>query len=263
MSGYRKPEGRDTFNAMDRELKNRLLITGIVFVVLLGARIGWMMYERRDEGAGPARQPSYETVSQDDLVPTHKFFAYDLKSAQKEMAGKTVWVRAGNQIPYYPYNPAKKSVNFQKQMGLLSPLEKLSIEDIILQKAPVKLASGQVAVASKQIMAVVKMEGALGSYALSIGTNTGDDYTFTVNEIVLSQDPHEMYKHWPAEIWKAIDNHEVKEGMNERQAEFALGTDISAGPGDYGNRVVEYNNLGRPVQVTFDKNKAVKVVQVQ
>jgi hypothetical protein len=246
---------------MERELRNRLIYTAIAFLVLLGARIAWLAYERRDTGVVPVRQETY-TGNPDDYVKTHKIFAYDLKSAQKEMVGQPMWVRAGNQIPYYHYTPAAHSVNFQKRAGLLAPIEKLTVDDVILQKAPAKLTPGQVAVVSKQIMIVFKRDGDTNSYAASIGTNVGDDYTFTVNEILFSQDPHEMYKHWPPDIWGAIEQHQVKEGMNELQSEFALGTDMSTGPGDYGDRVVEFYNLGKPVQVTFAKNKAIKVEQV-
>ena len=245
---------------MEPELKRRLIYTGIIFSVLIGGRIGWMAYERRDTGAAPVRKETSVT-NQDELVQTHKIFAYDVKSAKKELVDKPVWVRAGNQIPYYHYNAAAHSVNFQKQAGLLAPIEKLTVEDIILQKAPAKLASGQVAISQKQVMAVFKRDGDAGGYAFSIGSNVGDDYTLTINELVLAQDPHEMYKHWSAEIWSAIARHEVKEGMNELQAEFAVGTDRALGPGEYGDRVVEFGNLGKPVQVTFVRNKAVKVVQ--
>ncbi|MBZ5523725.1 MAG: hypothetical protein LAP21_15945 [Acidobacteriia bacterium] len=245
---------------MEPDLRKRLILTGIAFVILVGARVGWMVYERRDTGAAPVRKETY-VANQDDLVPQHKIFAYDVKSAKKELADKPMWVRSGNQIPYYHYNAAAHSVNFQKKAGMLAPIEKLTVEDIILQKAPVKLASGQVAVSQKDVVAVFKREGDAASYAFTIGTNVGDDYTLMINEILLSQDPHEMYKHWPAETWSAIERHEVKEGMNELQAEFAVGTDMSVGPGDYGNRVVEFGNLGKPVQVTFAKNKAVKIVK--
>ncbi|HWZ45129.1 MAG TPA: hypothetical protein VNW97_16760 [Candidatus Saccharimonadales bacterium] len=245
---------------MEPELKRRLIYTGIIFTVLIGGRIGWLAYERRDEGSAPVRKEAVVT-NQDDLVKTHKIFAYDVKSAKKELVGKPVWVRAGNQIPYYHYNAASQSVNFQKQAGLLAPIEKLTVEDIILQKAPAKLASGQVAISQKQIMVVFKIDGDASGYAISIGSNVGEDYTLTINELLLAQDPHEMYKHWSAEIWSAIARHEVKEGMNELQAQFALGTDMELGPGEAGDRVVEFGNLGRPVQVTFARNKAVKVVQ--
>jgi len=46
------------------------------------------------------------------------------------------------------------------------------------------------------------------------------------------EDPHQLYKHWPAETWSAIDQHQAKQGMSELQAAFALGANISSGEGD-------------------------------
>ena len=48
--------------------------------------------------------------------------------------------------------------------------------------------------------------------------------------------------------------------MSELQVSFALGTSANAGVGDYGNRSMEYTNNGKPVKITFVKNKAVSVV---
>lgn len=247
---------------MDPDLKKRLIYTAIAGVVLIGARLGYMAWERRDPGVTPVRQQAADTGNQDDYVKTHKIFAYSLKSAQKEMVGNPVWVKTGYQIPYYHYDTASHTVSFAKRVGLLPPLEKFTVDDVVLQKAPAKLAPGQVAVASKDILIVFKRDGDKGSYAAPIGTNVGDDFTFTVNETFYSSDPHEMYKHWPPDIWAAIEQHQVKEGMNELQSGLALGTEMAVGPGDYGNRVVEFTNMGKPVQVAFAKNKAIKVTPV-
>src|SRR5258708_40305812 len=81
------------------------------------------------------------------------------------MVGNPVWVKTGYQISYYHYDPASHSVNFQKRVGLLPPLEKFTVDDVVLQKAPAKLASGQVTVASKDVLIVFKREGDKGSYA--------------------------------------------------------------------------------------------------
>jgi hypothetical protein len=119
-----------------------------------------------------------------------------------------------------------------------------------------------VAVIQKQVMAVFERAGEPGSYAVSIGTNMGDNYSFpSVNDMFFFEDPHELYKHWPADIWSAIEQHQAKQGMNELQAAFALGADASVGPGDYGNRTVEYANNGKPVTLIFEKNKATSVTE--
>src|SRR5262249_43219390 len=159
------------------------------------------------------------------------------------------------------YDAAAKSVNFKKQVGLLPPLAKLDVKDITLQREPVSLKPGQVAVVQKQIMAVFEKAGEPGTYAASFGVNTGDEFTFWGNEVFFFDDRHELYKHWPADVWTAIEQHQAKQGMNELQATFALGSNMSVDGNDYGNRTIEFANAGKPVTVTFEKNKATTITQ--
>ncbi|MGC2695807.1 MAG: hypothetical protein WA738_08445 [Candidatus Angelobacter sp.] len=244
---------------MDADLKKRLKLTLIIFVAAVVLQAAYLIYSRRDTGA-PAKkaEPTYSS-NQDDYVTTRKIVPYDLASAKQEMVGKPAWVKNGNQTSYYRYDTAMHSVNLSRQAGLLPPIAKLQIEDVIVQKQPVSLKPGQIAVVQKQIMAVFEKAGEQGRYAASIGTNTGDDYTFTVNDVLLFDDPHELYKHWPPEIWSAIDQHQAKEGMSELQASFALGTNANADGEKPGDRSIEYDNAGKKVTMTFEKNKAVKI----
>ena len=247
---------------MDAEAKKKILIPAVVILVIAAVRIGFMVYERRDTGAGPKKPETTYSANMDDYVTPHKIFPYNVESAKKELVGKAVWVKTGNLLPYYAYDAAAHSVNFKKKAGLLPPLAKLQVKDVVLQREPVALKPGQVAVVQKQIMAVFEKAGEPGTFAASFGMNTGDDYSFSeVNDIFFFEDPHELYKHWPADTWKAVDQHQAKQGMSELQASFALGSNMSADGGDYGNRTIEFANAGKPVTVTFEKNKATTITQ--
>jgi hypothetical protein len=68
-----------------------------------------------------------------------------------------------------------------------------------------------------------------------------------------------LYKHWPPDVWSAIDRHEAQKGMNELQVSFALGSMVSASSGDFGNRVAQYRKDGGLVSVTFEKNRAITI----
>ena len=242
---------------MEPESRKRLQIVLIVGILLVVARTAYIFYERRQ----PVPQPKQETYSSnlDDYVTPPKIFPYDLKSANKELDRKTVWVKAGNAVPYYRYSTASHTAEVKHQAGVLPPLEKLGIKDVILQKMPASVKEGQVAVVRKQVFAVFDVPGEQGTFASSIGTSMGDDFNFTANDVFFFADPHQLYKHWPPDIWKAVDEHQAKVGMNELQAGFALGTSANVSSGDYGNRTVEYTNNGNPVKVTFENNRAVSV----
>jgi hypothetical protein len=242
---------------VEPDWRKRVRIILIIGIVLVVARTAYIFYERRQ----PLPQPKQERYSSnlDDYVTPPKIFPYDLKSANKELDGKTVWVRSGNFVPYYRYSPASHSAELKHQTGLLPPLEKLQIKDVVLQKMPASLKEGQVSVVQKQFLAVFDIPGEKGTFAAPVGTAVGDDSNFTANDVFFFADPHELYKHWPADIWKAIDQHQAKVGMSELQAGFALGTSANVSSGDYGNRTIEYTNGSSPVKVTFENNQAVSV----
>jgi len=170
-----------------------------------------------------------------------------------------MWVKTGNILPYYSYDAAAHTVNFKRQAGLLPPIAKLQVKDVVLARDAAPPKVGEVTVIQKKIMAVFEKAGEPGTFAAAIGANTSDDYTFTANDNFFFEDPHQLYKHWAAETWSAIDQHEAKQGMSELQASFALGTNVSASEGDYGNRTIEFANAGKPVTVVFEKNKATSV----
>jgi hypothetical protein len=237
-------------------LKKQLGITFLVFVVAGGIEVGYLMWSRRDTST-PKKQETTYSSNLDDYVTPRRIVPYDLASAKKELVGKPVWVKSGNNVPYYRYNA--HTVNFSREAGLLPPLAKLQVKDVVLARKPVALKPGQFAVVKNEVMAVFEKAGEPGLYAASIGTNQGDDYTFFVNDLLFYEDPHELYKHWPPEIWNAIDQHKAIVGMSELQAGFALGTSGSVDSDKYGDRTIEFNNAGNPVTVTFEKNKAVQV----
>jgi len=242
---------------MEADSRKRLQIILLIAVVLTIARTAYIFHERRQ----PLPSEKKETYSSnlDDYVTFPKVYPFDLKSAKKELDGKTVWVRAGNAVPYYRYNAASHTAELNRKAGLLPPLEKLQIKDIILQRIPAALKEGHIAVVQKQFLAVFDISGEQGTFAAPIGTAVGDDFNFTANDILFFADPHELYSHWPADVWKAIDQHQAITGMSELQTGFALGTAGSVSSGDYGNRSIEFSNNGNPVKVTFEKNRAVSV----
>jgi hypothetical protein len=73
------------------------------------------------------------------------------------------------------------------------------------------------------------------------------------------EDPHELYKHWPADVWQAVAQHEVKPGMNELQADFAVGMGALDGGSSASERTLRYPNGGKPLVVIYRDGKAAEV----
>jgi hypothetical protein len=73
------------------------------------------------------------------------------------------------------------------------------------------------------------------------------------------EDPHDLYKHWPADVWQAIAQHEVKPGMNELQADFAVGMGVPEAGASSAEKTVHYANGGKPLTVIYRGGTATDI----
>ena len=90
---------------MDADLKKRLGITVLIFVIAGGAEVGYLMWSRRNTSTPKKPETTYSS-NMDDYVTPHKIFPYNVESAKKELVGKPLWVKTGNLLPYYAYDAA-------------------------------------------------------------------------------------------------------------------------------------------------------------
>jgi hypothetical protein len=235
--------------AIDPEFQKKLQIFLAVAIVLAGGRAAYIVYERREAMKEDAK-PRQETALKADYYVTPKtVHAYDLKSA-RQFTEQPVWVRYGYQLTYYPYDSKRHKTDFGHEAGVLLPLQKLAIQDVVTDVAP--QATG-----NKQVLACFSQDGK--NYAVPIGAEKGSDFKLRANDIFFIEDPHDLYRHWPADVWKKIDAHEVQSGMSELQASFAIGSGTPEGSGDYGSRTLHYANGGKPLVITFQNDKAVEI----
>jgi hypothetical protein len=238
---------------ISHETKRMVQFALLAAIVLAAARAGYIFYQRHEDQVAAERQKQAQNVgysNPDYYVNPKKLYPYDLKSA-KQLTLQPAWVKEGYRYTYYPYNPARKQADFEHEAGLLLPIERLAITDVV-SVAPPKRGD------RRQVVAVFEKEGK--SYALPIGFEAGDEeYTIYSDEIFYIQDPHELYKHWPADVWQAVEQHQVKPGMNELQASFALGMGIPD-PGDVSyQKTVHYPNGGKPLVVVYHDGKAAEI----
>jgi len=242
-------------------MSKRTQLIFLVFIVLAGIRILLIYRERHAPVPTQNVKQSNSTLNADDYVVPTQVHSTDLKSAKEDLAGKTVWVKAGNYLNYFPYSAGH--VDFKHSAGVLPPLMKLQISDVIQSVAPdakTEEISPGVRIREQQVLAIFKPEGKAKTYGVSLGSSRGGDYTLFINETFFFDDPHQLYRHWPADVWAAIDRHEAIKGMSERQVTFALGAGVNQGRGVGSTRTLKFDNNGRPVMVTFENNRATQVV---
>ena len=218
----------------------------VLLVAIVAAGINfYLTWRGRRTGLVVAKRPGV-ALNPDYYVTPKKLHPQDLKDAQ-ELTQQPVWVREGYRYAYYPYNGHS---DFKHAAGTLGPIEKLDIKDVVLERTPGSAAE-------KQVMAVFDKDGK--RYAFPIGIDDNGDYKIYSDDMLFIQDPHQLYKHWPAEVWQAIDNHQVKPGMNELQAWFAIGVGSPEGTGASNPRIVDFPNHGHPLRVTFTNDKATDI----
>lgn len=198
--------------------KTSRVIQIVLLVAIVAAGVNLYLYlrERRASLAEPKKQEA--ALDPDYYVTPKKLHPHDPKDA-KELTRQPAWVREGYRFAYYQY---AGHTDFQHPAGTLGPIEKLDIKDVVVEHA---LQSGT----EKQVMAIFEKGGK--RFALPIGLVTNGDYKIYSDDILFIQDPHELYKHWSAEVWKLIDAHQMKAGMNELQASFAIGMGRPEGSG--------------------------------
>jgi hypothetical protein len=225
--------------------KNTKIVQAVLAVVLVvaGIRLYFTFRERTVSFVAPAKTET--ALDPDYYVTPKKLHPQDLKDA-KELAQQPTWVREGYRYVYYAADP---KIDMRHPSGTLGPIEKLQIQDVVMQGAPGS--------ANRQVMAVFAKNGK--RYAFSIGVEDKGTAEIYSDEMLFIQDPHELYKHWPADVWTAVDTHQVKPGMNELQASFAIGMGIPEGSGRTNPKVVNYPNKGHPVTVTYTDGKATEV----
>ena len=234
---------------MTPELRKKIQLGLLAGIALATLRTGYILYQRHEQKAEHTKKQEAPPLDPSYLVSPKKLYPYDLKSA-KQLTQQPVWVKEGYRYTYYPYDRASRRPNFSKEAGQLLPIEKLQILDIAT--APSPGAPDQ-----KQVVATFEKDSK--SYAVPIGVLKDTNYQIYSDEMFFIQDPRDLYKDWPADAWDAIAKHEVKPGMNEFQAAFAIGMGIPQSSGDPASKTVNYPNGGNPVSVTFRNGKAAEI----
>ena len=236
---------------MNSDVRQKIQIILALAIGVAAIRTGYILYERHASN-GPGAQKAESAappLNPDYYVTPKKLYPFDLKSA-RELTKQPVWVKEGYRYPYYPYSPTTRRTDFEHDAGLLLPIQRLQIKDVVLDTAP--NSGGQ-----KQVMALFEQEGK--SYAFQVGLVKDSDYKIYSDAMLYVQDPHELYKHWPADVWQAVEQHQVKPGMNELQADFAIGMGIPDRQADPAWKTVHYPHGGSPITITYHDGKATEI----
>ena len=234
---------------ISREAKQKIQLILAAAILIAAVRSGYILYQRRVGRIEARKRQATAALNPDYYVVPKKLYPYDLKSA-RQLTQQPVWVKEGYRYTFYPYDLTHHRSDFGHEAGTLLPLQRLQIEDVVTDVSPGSADQ-------RQVMAVFEENGK--GFAFPIGWVKEGEYRIYSDDMLFIQDPHELYKHWSAEVWQAIDRHEVKPGMNELQADFAVGMGIPEPTNDPGVKMVHYPNGGNPLTVRYHEGKAVEI----
>lgn len=228
----------------------------VLLLLAVAVRVYLIWRERREANAPAQTAESAVSYTNDQMVYPRKLHQMDMKDA-RELNGKRIWVFAAGQLNAYPATASR--IDYAKPGPLLLGAEPLEVVNFIEQKAPSSVYSRIPKGDAQVVMLFHRKDDAAKLWGTPVGDREGKFYTFFLDECFFYDDPHELYKHWKPEVWKAVDEHRVIKGMNELQTNLALGQVSKPGPGSMGDRTIVFDNDGKPVTVTFVKDAATSI----
>src|SRR5438034_6067426 len=231
------------------EAKRKLEVCLLAAIAYAAVRTRYILYQRHGESSEQKNKQAAPPLNPDYYVTPKKLYPYDLKSA-RQLTRQPVWTRDGYRYTFYPYDPSRRRTDFAHEAGQLLPIQKLQIKTVVTDLSPGSTDQ-------RQIMAVFQEDRK--DYAFPIGSVRAGNYQIYSDNMLYIQDPHELYKHWPADVWQAIEKHEVKPGMNELQADFAIGMGIAQQQSNPAVKTVNYPSGGNELTITYRNGKAAEI----
>jgi hypothetical protein len=240
-------------------MKSWQVIGAITLLIFAIAAWRIISYERERNSPGiMPNKPATRAVTEDQLTFVRKMLIDSMKSA-RALNGKSVWMRTGYTVPYYPYRTGR--IAFTHQTGWLPPTQELQVKEFVEAVTPPDWNSS-IPRGPKNVFVVFTEPGRDGEFAAPVATLDGANSTWACDDIFFYDDPRTLY-HWPPDVWQAVEQHTAKQGMSEFQTTMALGNLQQSDSKDYGNRTVKYVTADqgqmRHVSVAFANDKATSV----
>jgi hypothetical protein len=240
-------------------MKTWKIIGAITLVVLAIAAWRIISYERERNAPGVAvNKPAERPVNADQLVYVKHMLIDSVKSA-RVLNGKSVWMKTGYTVIYYPYRTGR--IVFTQPAGWLPPTQELRVKDFVEATTPRDWVSS-IPRGPKNAFVVFTEPGRDGEFAAPVASLDGANSTWACDDIFFYDDPKTLY-HWPVDVWQAISQHTPKQGMSEFQTTMALGNLQQSDSKNSGNRTVTYATVDqgktRHVSVAFSGDKATSV----
>lgn len=232
----------------------KILIPTLITLAIGGTYLLFVWHQRQNPGV-VGKQPEEQHLSADDVAVVRMDFPQHFEDVQ-DLSGKSVWMKNGYSMPYYPY--AGGRVEFNKPAGLIPAAQRLDIKKAIKAAAPAAVHDN-IEHGDRQVMVVFAQPDGGEQFATPVGFLKGQDEHYFCDLLFYYDDPHTIYSNWPKDTWSAIDAHQVKPGMSELQTRMAIGMKANPDGQVEGSRTVDYDMNGKHYVVTYRGNHATNI----
>ncbi len=232
----------------------KILIPTLITFAIGGIYLFIVWRQRQNPGVVGEQQPE-QHLSADELAVVRMEFPQHFDDV-KDLEGKSVWMKNGYSMPYYPY--AGGRVDFAKPSGVLPAAQKLDVKKAIKAAAPASVRNN-IEHGDRQVMVVFTLPGGTQQFATPVGFLQGQDEHYFCDLLFYYDDPHTIYSNWPKDAWAAIDAHQVKPGMSELQTRMSIGMKAHPDGQTEGSRTVDYDVNGKHYVVTYRDNHATSI----
>jgi hypothetical protein len=233
----------------------KFVLPVLVTVAIGGIYLAIVFYHRSLPGI--VRTTPEQQLTADDVAAVRMEFPMHFEDV-KELEGKSVWMKNGNTMPFYPY--VGGSVEWTHPAGLIPPAQRLVIEKAIKAQVPAAVHDN-VGHGDRQVLLVFTLPDGKDEFATPVGAIEGaQSEEYYCDLLFYYDDPHTIYSNWPKDVWAAIDAHQVKLGFSELETRMAIGQRIQPSTQSEGDRTVDYNVNGKHYQITYEHNHATSIV---
>jgi hypothetical protein len=232
----------------------KILIPTLISLAIGGIYLFSVWKQRQSPGI-IQQTDSSQTLSKDDLAVVRAFFPQHFDDLQR-FEGTRVWMKSGYTMPYFPYE--KGQVKFENRVGLIPAAQPLDLKKIVKAAVPEKVDDALMH-GSRQVFAVFTLPMKDGTFATPIGAMEGNHEAYFTDLLFYYDDPHHIYDHWPTDVWRAVDAHQVKPGMSELETRMSIGMKMKPDGEKEGDRTVTYDQDGKHWTITFVKNRATVI----
>lgn len=227
-----------------------------VLTLTIGGGYLYSVWRHRQEPGAIRQADASQTLSKDDLAVVRAFFPAHFEDTER-LEGTSVWMKNGYTMSYFPY--AGGHVEFARRMGLIPAAERLDVKKIVKAAVPSAVQDG-IEHGDRQAFAIFSLKGGTDLFATPIGYMRGNEEAYYCDLLFYYDDPHTIYSHWPADVWAAVDAHQVKQGMSELETRMAIGQKMHSDADTEGNRTVTYDQDGTHWTITYVKNRATTIL---